>query len=66
MRNGNIKTLHHRGGIIKFIVNGENRFEQIYISKKHRSSIIKYFKRYYKNDFVIEIKPNWDIWNGKF
>lgn len=55
MRNGNIKTLHHRGGIIKFIVNGENRFEQIYISKKHRSSIIKYFKRYYKKGITIMI-----------
>lgn len=66
MKKDNIKYLHRKGGIIRFIINGENRFEQTYVSKEVRTNIIKYFQMYNKGDVVIEIIPNWDIWNGKY
>jgi len=62
----NIKNLHRNSGIVRLLIDNKIQYQNTYTSFSQRCNIINGWTKGLKKDYVIEIIPNWDIWNGKY
>lgn len=61
----NFKSLHGTG-LVQLEVDGVLREMKQYTSKKQRAEWLSIYSRQIKKNYVIIIKPNWDLWNGHY